>query len=194
MAWASCSQLDARRADAGAGGADDRRAGRARRRAAARRSTSTASRAASRSTAFRRRASPTCAARCSIAAFSSKKASRPREREIERLVERAVAAAPGVRFDLRDLMVVHPTRTPGRLAGDRRARAQRSGACSGGPRELIASPGTYDHKHVARIAGVAALRRVRAGRVSSSRISRTSACRIDDSSTRRRSSRSRRST
>ena len=41
-----------------------------------------------------------------------------------------------------------------RLAGHRRRSNGRSGACSGGSAELVASPGTYDHKHVARIAGV----------------------------------------
>jgi succinyl-diaminopimelate desuccinylase len=58
-----------------------------------------------------------------------------------------------VRFDLRDLMVVHPTRTPDDspviAALDRSIRR-----VLGKPADLIASPGTYDHKHVARIAGV----------------------------------------
>ena len=60
---------------------------------------------------------------------------------------------PRVQYALRDLMVVHPTRTPddspviGALRGaidhvlHRRA-------------DIVASPGTYDHKHIARIAGV----------------------------------------
>jgi succinyl-diaminopimelate desuccinylase len=75
------------------------------------------------------------------------------KREIAGLIEHVAAMAQGVRFDVRDLMVVHPTRTPDdspviaaleesihRVLG---RRAQR-----------IASPGTYDHKHVARIAGI----------------------------------------
>ena len=73
--------------------------------------------------------------------------------EIEQLVARAVTAAPGVRFDLRDLMVVHPTRTP---HGSPVIAALEHSIqhVLGRPAELIASPGTYDHKHVARIAGV----------------------------------------
>ncbi len=73
--------------------------------------------------------------------------------ELQALVRRAEAASPGIAFDVRDLMVVHPTRTPddspviGALdASIRRVLGRRP--------ELIASPGTYDHKHVARIAGV----------------------------------------
>ena len=73
--------------------------------------------------------------------------------EIEQLIARATSLAPDVRFDLRDLMVVHPTRTPDDspviAALDRSIRR-----VLGKPADLIASPGTYDHKHVARIAGV----------------------------------------
>ena len=70
------------------------------------------------------------------------------------LVERVAADAGGVRFDMRDLMVVHPARTPDDSPVIARARARRSSACSARRAELIASPGTYDHKHVARIAGI----------------------------------------
>jgi len=72
--------------------------------------------------------------------------------EIAQLVSRAEAAT-GVRFDVRDLMVVHPTRTPADspviAALDRSMRR-----VLGRPAQLVASPGTYDHKHVARIAQV----------------------------------------
>ena len=74
-------------------------------------------------------------------------------REIVDLVDRVAAQAGGVRFDLRDLMVVHPTRTP----ADSPVIAALEQAIHGvlGRRaDLIASPGTYDHKHVARIAGI----------------------------------------
>jgi succinyl-diaminopimelate desuccinylase len=74
-------------------------------------------------------------------------------REIVELVERVAAHPSGVRFDLRDLMVVHPTRTP----DDSPVIAALDSAIHavlGRRAELIASPGTYDHKHVARIAGV----------------------------------------
>jgi succinyl-diaminopimelate desuccinylase len=75
------------------------------------------------------------------------------KQEIAALVERVAGDANGVRFDVRDLMVVHPTRTPDDSpvigAIDRSIRS-----VLGKPAELIASPGTYDHKHVARIAGI----------------------------------------
>ena len=74
-------------------------------------------------------------------------------REIEALVDQVAREAHGVRFDVRDLMVVHPTRTPDDSAViaalDRSIRH-----VLGRPATLVASPGTYDHKHVARIAGV----------------------------------------
>jgi succinyl-diaminopimelate desuccinylase len=73
--------------------------------------------------------------------------------EIVELVSRVAAGADGVRFGVRDLMVVHPTRTPDDspviAALDQAIRR-----VIGRPAQLVASPGTYDHKHVARIAGV----------------------------------------
>jgi succinyl-diaminopimelate desuccinylase len=73
--------------------------------------------------------------------------------EIAELVARVARDAPGVRFDVRDLLVVHPTRTPDDspviAALDRSIRRVLGKAPA-----LVASPGTYDHKHVARIAGV----------------------------------------
>jgi succinyl-diaminopimelate desuccinylase len=73
--------------------------------------------------------------------------------EIRELVARVERESDGVRFDLRDLMVVHPTRTPD---GSPLVAALESAILRvlGRRPELIASPGTYDHKHVARIAGV----------------------------------------
>jgi succinyl-diaminopimelate desuccinylase len=73
--------------------------------------------------------------------------------EIEAMVRKAAADSPGVRFDLHDLMVVHPTRTPddSPVIGALDASIRR---VLGKTPELIASPGTYDHKHVARIANV----------------------------------------
>jgi succinyl-diaminopimelate desuccinylase len=74
-------------------------------------------------------------------------------REITDLVERTLGSTIGVEYELRDLMVVDPVRTPGDspLIGalDRSIRR-----VLGTPARLVASPGTYDHKHVARIAGV----------------------------------------
>jgi succinyl-diaminopimelate desuccinylase len=74
-------------------------------------------------------------------------------REIAELVERAAAHPSGVRFDVRDLMVVHPTRTPDDSPVIA-ALEQAIQVVLGRRAQLIASPGTYDHKHVARIAGV----------------------------------------
>jgi succinyl-diaminopimelate desuccinylase len=73
--------------------------------------------------------------------------------EIADLVERTLGSTAGVGYELRDLMVVEPVRTPddSPLIGalDRAIRR-----VLGTPARLVASPGTYDHKHVARIAGV----------------------------------------
>ena len=75
------------------------------------------------------------------------------KQEIAGLVARAAAQPGGVRFDLRDLMIVHPTRTPddSPVIAALEHSIQR---VLGRRAELIASPGTYDHKHVARIAGI----------------------------------------
>ena len=75
--------------------------------------------------------------------------------EIAELVARVAAdtGAAGVRFDVRDLMVVDPVKTPHDspvvAAVDRAIRRVLVR-----PAELVASPGTYDHKHVTRIAGI----------------------------------------
>lgn len=75
------------------------------------------------------------------------------KREVADLVAKVAADAHGVRFDVRDLMVVHPTRTPDDSPVI--AALERSiHRVLGRPAELVASPGTYDHKHVARIAGI----------------------------------------
>ena len=73
--------------------------------------------------------------------------------EIVRLLDDLTREDPRRRYELRDLMVVHPTLTP---EEDSLVRSLSSSieAVLGRPSELVASPGTYDHKHVARIAGV----------------------------------------
>jgi succinyl-diaminopimelate desuccinylase len=74
--------------------------------------------------------------------------------EIADLVARTIQSSAGARYELRDLMVVDPVRTPedspliGSLEGAIRKVLGRDA-------RRVASPGTYDHKHVARIAGVA---------------------------------------
>jgi succinyl-diaminopimelate desuccinylase len=75
------------------------------------------------------------------------------KREVTELVDRVAALAHGVRFDVRDLMVVHPVRTP-YDSPVIAALEQAVESVLGRRAELIASPGTYDHKHVTRIAGI----------------------------------------
>jgi succinyl-diaminopimelate desuccinylase len=73
--------------------------------------------------------------------------------EIEALLEREAVHTPDLIYELRDLMVVHPVRTPASspvIGALERAIQQ----VLGRPAEHIASPGTYDHKHVDRIAGI----------------------------------------
>ena len=73
--------------------------------------------------------------------------------EIAALVAEAGRLVPNIRFDLHDRLIVHPTRTPDdspiipALTGAIRTVLGKDAA-------LVASPGTYDHKHVARVAGV----------------------------------------
>ena len=74
--------------------------------------------------------------------------------EIADLVARTIESSAGAHYEMRDLMVVDPVRTP--------EDSPLIGALEGAIRKVlgrdarrVASPGTYDHKHVARIAGVA---------------------------------------
>lgn len=73
--------------------------------------------------------------------------------EIQALLQRAAAETPSLRYDLRDLMIVHPVRTP---EGSPLVSALERGvqAVLGRAATQVASPGTYDHKHVDRIAGI----------------------------------------
>jgi succinyl-diaminopimelate desuccinylase len=73
--------------------------------------------------------------------------------EIQALLERAAAETPQLAYALRDLMVVQPVRTPdgSPLVASLERGIQR---VLGRPATQIASPGTYDHKHVDRIAGI----------------------------------------
>lgn len=74
-------------------------------------------------------------------------------REVVALLERAARETPGLRYELRDLMVVHPVRTPedSPLVSSLE-RAVRT--VLGREATRVASPGTYDHKHVERIGGI----------------------------------------
>ena len=69
------------------------------------------------------------------------------------MLERTARRVPEMRFELEDLMVVHPVQTPeGSPLVDSLKRTIPE--VLGRQSAIIASPGTYDHKHVARVAGV----------------------------------------
>ena len=74
-------------------------------------------------------------------------------REVHELLERVRARVPELRYEISDRMVVPPVETP---AGSPLVAGLSSAIreVCGREAELVASPGSYDHKHVARIAGV----------------------------------------
>ncbi len=73
--------------------------------------------------------------------------------EIRELLDKVVAQNPEARYTLEDLMVVHPTQTdPGSLLV--RTVAGSIETVLGAKPPLMASPGTYDQKHVTRIGHV----------------------------------------
>ena len=73
--------------------------------------------------------------------------------EIEALLRGAAAETPSLRYELRDLMIVHPVRTPegSPLVASLDRHVEH---VLGRPATHVASPGTYDHKHVDRIGGI----------------------------------------
>ena len=73
--------------------------------------------------------------------------------ELFGLLEKMAVRIPAFRYEVKDLMIVHPVRTPeGSPVVAALGRA--ISAVRGKDAALVASPGTYDQKHVARIAGV----------------------------------------
>jgi succinyl-diaminopimelate desuccinylase len=73
--------------------------------------------------------------------------------EIVALLEEIARDVPGFAFAIKDLMIVHPTQTPDGspvVAALDRALHRVLGRSGG----LVASPGTYDQKHFAGLAGV----------------------------------------
>jgi succinyl-diaminopimelate desuccinylase len=74
-------------------------------------------------------------------------------REVEDILRELRAEVAGFDYEWRDLMVVDPVVTD---AGSPlvRAFARAVGQVYGYPAALVASPGTYDHKHVRRLGGV----------------------------------------
>ena len=73
--------------------------------------------------------------------------------EVEQVLADVTAEHPGLRCELRDRMVVHPVRTPDD-APLVEALSAAVETVTGSPAARVASPGTYDHKHVARLAGI----------------------------------------
>jgi succinyl-diaminopimelate desuccinylase len=73
--------------------------------------------------------------------------------EIAALLERVAADTPGMQYTLRDLMVVDPVRTPTSSPLVRSLERQIE-LVLGRRATQVASPGTYDHKHVDRIGGI----------------------------------------
>lgn len=74
-------------------------------------------------------------------------------REVEDILRELRAEVAGFDYEWRDLMVVEPVVTdPGSPLV--RAFARAVGQVYGYPAALVASPGTYDHKHVRRLGGV----------------------------------------
>ena len=73
--------------------------------------------------------------------------------EIAAVVASVEADDPERRFEIRERMVVHPTSAPpdSPLVA---ALSRAVEAVRGRPPELVASPGTYDQKHFARLAGI----------------------------------------
>lgn len=75
------------------------------------------------------------------------------KREIVELLDEVAARTPGLRYELRDRMLVHPVEAPAGsplIASLKRSIAE----VLGREAQIVASPGTYDQKHVTRIAGV----------------------------------------
>ena len=73
--------------------------------------------------------------------------------EIAALVQKAQSRMPEVQFSIEDRLIFEPTRTPedAPVIG---ALTDAIALVTGKTAALVASPGTYDQKHVARIAGV----------------------------------------
>jgi succinyl-diaminopimelate desuccinylase len=73
--------------------------------------------------------------------------------EVVALLERLAGRVPDFRYEVNDLMVVHPVQAP---EGSPLVASLRRNIMDVLGREapLVASPGTYDQKHFARIAGV----------------------------------------
>ena len=70
--------------------------------------------------------------------------------EIQKLLDSVAARVPGLRYDLTDRMVVHPTATPENSPVTLSLQAAIASVLKK-EAQIIASPGTYDQKHFDRI-------------------------------------------
>ena len=73
--------------------------------------------------------------------------------ELASVVSQAIEGRDGIRHRIDELLVVEPVRTPEDVPLVKALAAQIEGVTAR-PATLVASPGTYDHKHVARIGGI----------------------------------------
>ncbi len=73
--------------------------------------------------------------------------------EVQGVLSAVEARRPGVRFEIEEVLSVEPTHTPGDC---RLVEALSLGieSATGQSADLVASPGTYDHKHFQRIGGI----------------------------------------
>jgi succinyl-diaminopimelate desuccinylase len=98
-----------------------------------------------------------CVADCCRAVFDRRFLEEERfstvKAEIVELLERTAADTPAFAYELRDLMVVHPVRTPAGspVVATLEGSIQR---VLGRPARHVASPGTYDQKHIHHIGGI----------------------------------------
>jgi len=73
--------------------------------------------------------------------------------EVIALLERVAVNEPGIRYELSDRLIVEPVQTS-KDSPLVTALQTSVDKVNGRPAKLVASPGTYDHKHVARLARV----------------------------------------
>ena len=100
--------------------------------------------------------SPCVADRCSVVLdrrFLPEEALATVRDEIVQVIERVKARIPELRYEVRDMMVVEPVQLPKGSPLVAAIENAMSHAGLGAP-EIVASPGTYDHKHVTRIGGI----------------------------------------
>jgi succinyl-diaminopimelate desuccinylase len=73
--------------------------------------------------------------------------------EVIALVDDVASKVPGFRYRIEDLLIVHPVRTPDDSPVIRTVN-DAINKVLGREATIVASPGTYDHKHMTRIGGI----------------------------------------